>query len=357
MRIIFLNSNQAKSGLLDGKYLPKEYVQTCKFLGCGVIDRTSSLDLGFEAKILDPIPEISGEHSRFPDLCSQVASSIVALAEDRSQPVRVLWSGGIDSTTALIALMRHTDRKSSEGQLEIVLSRESIEEYPLFYSRYIEGKYPVIEVTSAIPELLDTSAVYVTGEHGDQLFGSYLLKEPINRGESQQPYDKGLPRMLREFFGNPKPAQRVFEYLEPHIKRAPVPIRTLFDSLWWINFSLKWQHVGLRLQAFCGDRAQDIHGATRHFFSDPRFQVWSLRNPAERNALTWVAYKDAAKRYILDFTCDADYYNSKCKEMSLKQVIVSPSQRDRYRTHIFMRDDFIPVINLVEREDACKSLS
>ena len=45
----------------------------------------------------------------------------------------------------------------------------------------------------------------------------------------------------------PVRVQDLQAYLAPQLAKAPFPIVTLFDFLWWINYSLKWQHVSLRL--------------------------------------------------------------------------------------------------------------
>ena len=64
---------------------------------------------------------------------------------------------------------------------------------------------------------------------------------------------------------------------------------TLFDYFWWLNFSLKWQQVTLRLPALRDDAPQ-IYDSLRHFFRSGRFQQWSLAHPEIRLPATWVEY-------------------------------------------------------------------
>lgn len=102
MSVIFLNSHRAKSGVLNGQRLPEGYILACKFFDCGIIDRTATLDQGFDYSVLDPIPENRGGTLSFAEVCDAVASDIVSRAREEDRPIRILWSGGIDSTVALI---------------------------------------------------------------------------------------------------------------------------------------------------------------------------------------------------------------------------------------------------------------
>jgi hypothetical protein len=228
----------------------------------------------------------------------------------------------------------------------VLLSLDSVQENPGFFLRWIRGRYQVQSVTHPISASLDPAVVNVTGEHGDQLFGSHLLAPYVRCGLGQEDYRDALPLVLLDRLRNPRSAYRVHRYLKPTIAAAPVPIQTLFDCMWWLNFALKWQEVTLRLPVFRGDEARAVHDALRHFFRDERFQAWSLANAQIRRAPVWARYKEEAKRYILDFTGDHGYYRTKEKVDSLKNVMVDPGSTDRYRA--FMREDFRPVFSRVE---------
>jgi hypothetical protein len=52
--------------------------------------------------------------------------------------VEVYWSGGIDSTALLVALLRTATPAQRAGGLLIRLDDDSIVEYPLFYKEHIE---------------------------------------------------------------------------------------------------------------------------------------------------------------------------------------------------------------------------
>ncbi len=350
-RIIFINSNQAKSGFLSGSELPRDYVLTCRFLGCGIIDRTCTLDQGFDYAVLDPIPKPSQYLSTaFAELCDSVAMEIVSDALKRDKIIQVLWSGGIDSTASLIAIMKAAEKIEQRNRIRILLSIDSIHEYTYFYQNYITGNYQTKPISPPISRFLVPEFINVTGEHGDQLFGSYLLKQYVQGGSAHINYQDVLPLVLMQHFGGTKKVERVMRYLEPQIAAAPVPIRTLFDCMWWLNYSLKWQQVTLRLPVFREEEVRESYESIRHFYRDERFQVWSLANPSIRSTPpVWELYKETAKQYIFAFTGDIDYYRNKTKELSLKTVMVNPTVKKEHRFQVFMREDFCPIFKVVDR--------
>jgi hypothetical protein len=340
----------ARSAMLDGIALPAPYVDACRFLGCGIIDRSYKLDQGFDYAVLDPIPPGNDNTMTFIELCDTMAREIVAEAIETQKTINVLWSGGIDSTAALIAIMQVVEPDDRRALVEVLVSIESIQEYPSFYQNHIKGKYHVKPVADPITKYVDPSAIVVTGEHGDQLFGSHLLRRYVEGGSAHLPYWDVLPFVLTENLGSAKKADDVLRYLEPQVAAAPVTIRTLFDCLWWLNFSLKWQQVTLRLAVFKNEEVRETFGSMRHFFRDRRFQSWSLSNPSARSTATWERYKDAAKQYIFSFTGDMEYYLTKTKELSLKRVFVKSELRKKYQCHVFMRDNYRPVFKYMDRK-------
>jgi hypothetical protein len=341
-RAIYLKFNRADTGWIGPTRLPRDYVLACRFFHCGIMDRTRTLDQGFDYRTLDPIPPPAVNGPAFAELCDRTGAALVAEALETGQRIHVVWSGGIDSTTALIAVMSAASAVGRTEVVRIAASYSSVQENPRFFRQHIAGKYPVDPVLHPIWEFLDGSALNVTGEHGDQLFRSQLLESYVRRGLAATPYQEILPFVLLEQLGNPVNAFRVSHYLRPVIAAAPVPIHTLFDYLWWLNFALKWQDVTLRLAAPRGSDARAVFGSLRHFFRSQEFQAWSLANPSIRRLPVWTNYKETAKRYILDFTGDHDYYHTKEKEDSLRNVLADPNSERAFRAH--MNDDFQPII-------------
>ncbi len=339
--IIFLNARRASSQRVERHRPVEGYRHASEFFHCGIIDRTQTLDQGFPYAVLDPIPEQKEDSTTFGELCDTMGTEIVSKAIESSRGIRVLWSGGIDSTSALISLMKASQAANRPDLLEVFYSSHSLAEYPSFYEQHIRDNYPSTMIDGQVAKTLDTRYINVTGEHGDQLFGSMVLEPYVKKGVAQQSYQDTLPGVVFDHLQDGKKTDQVMDYLEPQIQSAVMPVTTLFDALWWINYSMKWQHVTLRLPAF-SDNARGAYESLEHFFRDGRFQNWSLTHPEIRQVEDWRKYKDEAKRYILDYTGDIEYYNNKTKEGSLKNVMRGTNGDTPVSYRIHMTDNFQP---------------
>lgn len=264
--------------------------------GAAILDRTNTVDFGFKYKTLTPIPELREFTDTFEQVCDNRAVSLYAEADKRDCKINIMWSGGIDSTVALISLLKtgRTDR------LHVGMSGASIEEYPLFYEKFILDKleHSIVEDPK---KLLSIKDINVTGEIGDQIFGSAAIYKADSQGKLFVPY--------REYI-----SEVFLEKIKDQIAKCPVPIITTFDFLWWFNFSMKYQNVQLRMYP----SVLLPYGTLSHFFDTEDFQLWSLNNPDKKIKSDIKSYKFTAKDYIYDFTKDADYRDNKIKVGSLK---------------------------------------
>ena len=187
-----------------------------------------------------------------------------------SSSIYVGWSGGIDSTAALVALLETATTETSRRQrLKVVLDEESMVENPTFYRNFIGGG-KLEEVPRQGQPLSwhehrirreNAANVFVTGELGDQLFGSDRCKAafPEVDGEREE-----LPPGLDAPQAPPPEYQGVFvekglgapweetilpsldsvgliaeggfrawrEWIAPQLALAPFPIVSTYDFLW-----------------------------------------------------------------------------------------------------------------------------
>lgn len=297
------------------------YLRACEFFSCVLIDRTDTLDFGIRYRILDPMREISPDcEQTFADICWQRAAQIADRAAGHI--ITVLWSGGIDSTVALLALLHTLEARSALDRLQVLLSKESIAEFPRFFQEVIQVRLAYQILNGTIYDAIDPKHINITGEHGDQLFGSDKLKYAVQTGQAWRPYEDILFYTISRKLGSTRHTDALMAYLEPQVLAAPVMIRTYYDYLWWMNFSLKWQNVSLRLLYGLEKQRYQLGENLVHFFQDPAFQSWSLANPVQKIGREWPSYKYVAKDFINDLFPDEAYRLTKEKEQSLKEVIV-----------------------------------
>jgi len=311
------------------------YLNTCAFFGATLIDRTETLDTGIPFSVLDPISQLTFTALSFDEICVLRAKEIIEYNSKKN--IRVFWSGGIDSTVALISLITCLRETDGLGRLKVLLSKESIAEYPSFYKDEIEGELDYMVITGTIYDHINLNEINVTGEHGDQIFGSDKLKYAILSKEAYRPYTEVLPYFISRKLGNEKYTKSIIEYLNPQVKASPLPIETYYDYLWWMNFSLKWQNVSLRLLYGLGRTEEDLNHSFFHFFQSTHFQNWSISNHHKKIKTNWNTYKYIAKAYIYAFHKDDNYFKYKEKEPSLKEVLVGGSNSKSLGIRRFVR--------------------
>ncbi len=317
--LFYLNKRQLHSFYWRWKAHPV-YLKMCDFFGATLIDRTCTIPSGLDFTIIDPIEQLSFTDEPFGAICKKRAADILKYSEDRI--IRVLWSGGIDSTVALIALFDLLESNGKVEQLKVLLSDESIREFPSFFESHIRESLSFEKITTTIYDHINFEEIIVTGEHGDQLFGSDKLKYLVQTQEAFRPYKEIIEVVIARKLGTDKYSKAIVEMLEPQLAHAPYRLGSLYDLLWWINFSMKWQNVSMRLLAGLDRPAADLETGIFHFFKSTAFQNWSASNPNKKIKNSWKSYKYVAKEYIYEFHQDEEYLKNKEKEQSLKEVIV-----------------------------------
>lgn len=294
------------------------------------IDRTEAIKIPIRVTSLFPMPALRPIAKSFEDICNERARELLGRAEALNVNINVLWSGGIDSTLVLVSLLKNV-REAQRKRIVVLLNEESIEENPIFYRDHIKGRLQTASSTM-LPYRVGGNDLVLGGEHNDQLFGSDVMAALILRYGSSVIHARYNHDHFYEFFHEKLPdAAGVTFYLdllERHAQRAPVPIVSNFDFVWWINFSLKWQSVFMRSLAHVATR--NVSQVTReyittkyaHFYGTDDFQLWSLNNQDKKIKDSWETYKWVCKDIIYDYTKDAEYRDHKTKRGSLHFLLL-----------------------------------
>jgi len=290
------------------------------------IDRTGMIKFPVRTKSLFPLPKMREFTRTYEEVCDARAQELLARAGKLNTSIYVFWSGGVDSTTVLISLLKNATA-AQKKRIVVLLSEGSIGEYPAFYRDHIRGKLQRQSVM-LFPYVFGSNNLIVTGEHNDQLFGSDLIGEAINRFGFDKiiaPYDR---RLFAAFFAErmeDHQATILWVQLYERLKdAAPVELRTNFDMFWWFNFAVKWQTVYARTLSFAATRnlgkitAQWLKDYYAPFFGTKEFQLWSMNNLDKRIKDSWRTYKWPAKDVVYKFTKDEAYRDSKIKRGSLQ---------------------------------------
>ncbi|PWT76947.1 MAG: hypothetical protein C5B60_03460 [Chloroflexi bacterium] len=317
------------------------------------VDRAGTITFPIRTKCLFPLPRMRAFAKTYEALCNERARELLKRAEKLDVPLYVFWSGGVDSTCVLVSLLKNST-SAQKQRIVVLLSEDSITEYPAFYLKYIRGQLPC-RSAMLFPYILGSKNLLVSGEHNDQLFGSDVTAEAINRFGAEAIAGAYDPKLFQAFFaeklsGDEATAGFYVKLFERLKDSAPVPIKTNFDLFWWVNFAVKWQTVYTRMLSFTARRnakklsAKYLADYYAPFYCTEGFQLWSMNNLDSRIKDGWRSYKWPAKELIYEFTKDADYRDTKIKRGSLQYLFVQHLQFNLMDDHFKFHDKLGPEI-------------
>eukprot|EP01026_Neomeris_dumetosa_P038978 TRINITY_DN3188_c0_g1_i11.p1 TRINITY_DN3188_c0_g1~~TRINITY_DN3188_c0_g1_i11.p1 ORF type:complete len:620 (-),score=18.33 TRINITY_DN3188_c0_g1_i11:399-2258(-) len=340
---------------------------TSVFFGYCIIDRTGTLEGSVKTKVLDPIPQFDRSFKlSLNDVCLKRAQEIMRVASENNYKIKILWSGGIDSTGVLVAFLKSFPLQTLKEQLVVLYTSASIDEYPKFYSSHRKhlnfqlwsGRFEDLLGTSDKHKgrfaRIDNNDLLVTGEHGDQLFGSDLMRwafaSPKIQGQDNYlhkalnvSWQSILPKMLEQTDSLPRGfGQSWVSWILLQVQKSPITITTVFDFLWWFNFSMKWQNVTMRILTKCTQDPQSLeslYNRTYHFYRSSEFQQWSYHNHKDKlpNRLDWFTYKQPLKDFIYTYNKDSMYRMYKQKKVSLR---LRYTQENNFGPNVAISSDF-----------------
>jgi hypothetical protein len=315
--------NRNLPGMANFSYLFKIFNQKLV-----ILDRTRTISIPVKVKSLFPLPAFRPINKTYEDLCNERALEILRRADELDAALYVAWSGGIDSTCVLVSLLKNATAVQKE-RIVVLLSEESIVEYPQFYEEHIRGKLQR-ESSAMLPSILGSKGRHVltNGELNDQLFGSglscALLTKILGKTVIHEPYQRDvLFQFYNQSVGDARVTNLYLDLLYRLMDASPVPLTTYFHWFWWIMFALDWQSVFFRVFLFTAERnAQNItpeyvRTNVMPFFGTENFQLWSMNNLDKRVKDTMNTYKWPAKDIIYDYTKDAEYHTNKMKKASV----------------------------------------
>lgn len=286
------------------------------------MDMFNPFDMAYES-----IPPTENFNKTFEECSMEAAKDLWQLGK----PIELFWSGGIDSSGALIALL---ETKSNTDVLNIRYTQDSIDEFPLMWERLVKHRNdPLPPKEMLVNDLFENhDIIKITGECGDQCFGSDALHKNLHRHSDDwesiftwnkeeilgfATSDRSIPQLNEHSFQEKR--ESLAELLFEHIDIAPIEIKTIFDLYWWMNFCFKWQDVDSRMIFTFSTTAE--WKSTLSFFNTQDFQRWSIVNHDIKHGGTWETYKQPAKEYINKYIKDETYRKDKTKEPSLIKIL------------------------------------
>jgi len=249
----------------------------------------------------------------FSDIADQRAIQLIQKAIKEDKDLMVKFSGGIDSTTVLCAILKWIP-DHYKSRFYVALTTESIFENLQLFIDHIQHLNIVSYMQSLEPDTIDKTII-IDGLLVDGLIGwdrSVYLKE------NNLPYKQNLTK-LKKYFGDD--ADWLISYFEEDInKNCPVPIKTIYEFLWWppYNGMYTYSHLAsyrdnYTLRDSLANKPHDpqyidnmLLNHTIMFFNDLKFDKWALVNLGKPtmvdSSVNHISHKIMAKQYISDFT-------------------------------------------------------
>jgi hypothetical protein len=233
-----------------------------------VYDRTGAIPHYLNMSPVHPMPVYDPTFTKsFNEIAEERARALIAL----DKPIKVCWSGGIDSTYALF-LLRHFAK--DKAQVTAFGTYISVIESGDVFDKHIKNNmlHDIRVSPNPFTKNPDTEEIWVTGFQGNQLFGPTDNFFASNTPVSLFHHTLGTKETIYEPYEKHISAD-ILEFLQPAIDRSPRKLETVNDIRWYCIFNLDWYNGLYDIKSEMHDfRMDNVH----HFFDTIDFQKWAI---------------------------------------------------------------------------------
>ena len=276
---------------------------------------------------LTPIPVLCKDFDQtFSDITDLRLLDLKSKFWDRRWMVQ--YSGGIDSTLIMCAILRNLDIKDLDN-ITVCCNRVSVYENPEFFYRYVKpnfclqdssGKYDVSDLCEH-SLVLDGEPSYVWPPLG--VLGAWRCNPQRLDQSLDQPgdlIDLVTQRVDRSF------AEWLYESMMINIRSQELTIKNYWQFFWWLTFNVCCSHQFHPLADMMAPSKLAIDRYfkfSHHWYDWAPYQQWSMQQDFAKEMFRTSQCMDkfAAKMYIRDFTRDDTYfrYKGKCTSSAARR--------------------------------------
>ena len=276
------------------------------------IDRMAILGNDPDILVLQPLLDYDKTKTYdFNQLIESRVQELVDLSNQRNQPLQLMWSGGIDSTSIYCALMTYMQNPED---LIILSNTTASKEYPNLYNKIIQ-KHKFVDLSvfgygKILNELFTDNSIIISGDITDQLFMLAKFKQlPKNITDwNTDPWQLLLNPNFTEYHST----------VEYFVNNYPIPITTVKEFLKAVRFNFKYQRVQLRTSFYTANAI--LNKNLFHFYDTKEFNYYILNTPLEQlgdQDSSSPNNKLPLKKLILEYTKDQDYFDNKLKGVAI----------------------------------------
>jgi hypothetical protein len=298
-----------------------------------IYDRTNTIQIPLHFHLPEhlKLPEYKIFNKSFDEICCDAALELYARAQKNNRKIAIMYSGGIDSTTVVVAFMKVLP-KDKLKDITILMNDQSIHENQNLYEKYISKNFKCVPSYNYIYYAMSDDYFLLSGEQADMLFLGMLytslvdiqkypnmLHDDYRQHEDLiiQGLEKSLPPHKKK-----DTAKQVYDFFDYMANSCPIKIVNVMDLTWWLNFALKWQSCYYRTIGFVPDPSKiKFEESYSTFYNSPEFQLWTINNRDKIFKENFDSYKYIQKEFIYDFDKNYYYLTQKKKIGSLANTI------------------------------------
>jgi hypothetical protein len=313
-----------------------------------------------------PWNAVSPFRSPLPDLTIPESRSLAELMDLRgyeiykesvrtNKKIMIMWSGGIDSTSVIVSILKAVPFNEQADRLVICLSPDSVLENLYFYKKFISEKIPTVHRLSIdLSNSLLEQYIILNGDPGDALFGpsSGKYQQLIANNEHRLPIksnrDKLYACLNNNLYSNDIGTWLVDKIID-NIEESKLDL-CLSDWFWWQYINFKWE--GSLWRPFHGTSLRKDHKQpikpknsldylNTVFFNTDYFQRWSYTNLPNLFPKGIESHKWEIKEYIYNFDGNINYQKNKIKITSMPLHLINGLEKNYWASPVYHDENWI----------------
>lgn len=306
-----------------------------------------------------PLPDLSIHEPRsLEDLMDLRGQEIYQQSVKLNKKIMLMWSGGIDSTSVLISLLKNIPANEHKDRIVVCMSTDSLTENFYFYKTFISCKIPVIHRHKITfnNDLLN-EYILLHGDPGDALFGpstpkyKHLIKDGRHRLPAKDNVELLYGCVLDPALSENTGKWLVDKILENMLEVNPPNVESIADWFWWQYMNLKWE--GSIWRPFHGTGVRENYSdpiskentlqfQENTFFNTEYFQRWSHSNLQNHIPNGIESHKHDIKKYIFKFDKNESYSQFKAKTASIAINLVGGGlEVDRWAKPVYFDEHWV----------------
>jgi hypothetical protein len=299
----------------------------------GLMNRAGENVFPFNSDILPSIDSVMPTYDpnfnlSWDEVTDRRAVEIEQLIQIENKKLVVFWSGGIDSTCIVTAILKNFST-ANLSQVSIACTAESILENPVFYNKYIVPNFNTVNTNYYVNHNMINSAdtLLVEGFGADTLTMSVApsldVCMSVRNGQMLLQDWRTQPDNLIQYLSlvtkSTEFAKWYYEKNFNNITSVNVPIETYFDFMWWFGFNYDYYNWALHAWFFYYRHLNIPYTQFKSicvgWYRTDEYQLWAMKNNGAlvKHGIGPGSFKRHPKQYIYNYDSNECYYRYKTK--------------------------------------------